>query len=150
MERCLWCCDAGLISGSPIRTRIIEALGVFMGQQQSVSMFALQTIAHGLFILLAVVNLSSTSQDPELVESLITQLFMGGSWELDRHSVEEEYDIGFAKKEDQEVLRKGILIESLMKCIEHCADETGTWLLQTATQVSNCFKIPRLNTETGL
>lgn len=150
MERCLWCCQAGLIDESPVRTRIIEALGAFIEQRQSVSTFALQTIAHGLFTFLAVVNMPSTSQDATLVEDLITQLFMGSSWELDRHSIEEEYSTDFTKKEDQELLRKGILIESLIKCIENCTYETRKWLLQNAMQVSGCVEILGMDTDACL
>ncbi|KAF9010224.1 hypothetical protein BDQ17DRAFT_1235125 [Cyathus striatus] len=135
VERCLWCCKAAL-APSTIRAQIIGILWRILAPGDGlpiVSVQAVQSIAYGLFTLLASFYSPSISVDIHLVKELIIKFMSTSYGEVDSISIEEWYNVG-AETEDQGTIRKVIILDAFTICLENSSVKTCIWLLQHAIE----------------
>lgn len=98
-----------------------------------------QTLAQGLFALLPSLHPSSTAvsdqEDLGLLNEMIFKFRNGCCGNFDDNSLEEEYNAALSTKDDADIIRGALLLQSLSRCLEECTDETRLWLLQNSLEV---------------
>jgi hypothetical protein len=146
IERCLWCCKAALIP-STSRTEILGLLQGLLDSGES-SYFAtkldtFQTLIQGMFTLLPALHLpstaSTTQDDSRILHQVIDKLYAGRCGDLDVDSVQSEYNAIRSPKENTDILRSALILDSLSKCLEQCTDDARLWLLQNSLEVYKVF-----------
>jgi hypothetical protein len=98
-----------------------------------------QTLAQGLLTVLPALRHPSTAattqDDSQVLHYVIDKLHSGRCGDPDVDSVQSEYNAIRSPKEDTDLLRSALFLDSLSKCLEQCTDDTRLWLLQNSLEV---------------
>lgn len=144
MQRCLWCCQAAAIP-STSRTAVLGLLRGLIDSGEASSfaskLDAFQTLAQALLTLLPAVPRRPTAaialDDSNILDDAIEKLRSGHCGNLDADSVQKEYNTVWSTSETTHLVRSALFLDSLSRCLEHCADNTRLWLLQYSLEVCN-------------
>ncbi|KAJ4490126.1 hypothetical protein J3R30DRAFT_3419267 [Lentinula aciculospora] len=144
-ERSLWCMQAALSSQPPLRTRILSILWSLTVPEEThypaSDARVLQTLLHGLFLLLPVISAEGAdNKDSRLLSEIISEVCAGSCDQLDDLHVEEEYNALFVDADTPQHIRDAVIIEALAKCLEYSADSMKRWFLRNS--VENLWSLP--------
>ncbi|KAF8830399.1 hypothetical protein HHX47_DHR2000635 [Lentinula edodes] len=144
-ERSMWCVQAALSSPPPLRTRILSILWSITVPEEShypaSNAKALQTLLHGLFLLLPWISTQGAdNEDSKLLSEIISEVCAGSCDQLDDLYVEEEYNALFVDADTPQRIRDAVVIEALARCLEFSPDSTRRWLLKNS--VENLWSLP--------
>ncbi|KAF5379141.1 hypothetical protein D9615_005965 [Tricholomella constricta] len=142
VERYLWCCKAAFIPPSTMRTRILSVLwGLLIPTDTNYTVTTpecFQTLVQGLFSLLPnlrpLSNSAAAQEELILLMDMISKVRAGCCGELEATFVQEEYDTVSSAKDDRNLVREGILLEALSRCLEDCTNDSRVWLFQTVLE----------------
>lgn len=155
VARCMWCCKAAMVPPSPNRSRVLGYLWrcIVPGDRNRaiISPIAMQSVAHGLLMLLASLHALTNpvqEEDVRLTKDLILQFISGTFGELNEKAVEEEYEARWLPGDMKGAVRKALFLEALTKCLENCAQVTRVWLLQHA--IEEYWPVPSKGTSVTL
>ncbi|KAF9062414.1 hypothetical protein BDP27DRAFT_1368816, partial [Rhodocollybia butyracea] len=148
VERVLWCVEAALSSLPPMRTRILSVIWAITVSEEThypaSDPRVLQTLLHGLFLLLpsvsAQVSQETDTEESKLLSEIIAEVCAGSCGGLDDLHVEEEYNALFVDGDSAQRIRDAVAIEALGKCLEYSSDFTRRWLLRNS--VENLWSSP--------
>jgi len=162
------------MSSHPARTRLISSLRKQFippseGPGLRLSVHSFRSLSSSLFLLLASLHATSASNpdvnhhratptpsDLHLVQDSINKV-LSGSLEVDEQSILEEYgtNSSSADSRSQELLKRALTIESLLRCIEN-SPGPGEWILQNTLDVFvylilgfSCFLCDSLTSNIG-
>jgi hypothetical protein len=75
------------------------------------------------------------TEEVNLVKQLILQVQGGACGVLDRASIEEEYDVTFSRSDEDMNVREALILESLVRCLEHGAERSRRWIMRNILEV---------------
>ncbi|KAJ3934148.1 MAG: hypothetical protein NXY57DRAFT_995571 [Lentinula lateritia] len=145
VERSMWCVQAALSSPPPLRTRILSILWSITVPEEShypaSNTKVLQTLLHGLFLLLPWISTQGAdTEDSKLLSEIISEVCAGSCDQLDDLHVEEEYNALFVDADTPQRIRDAVITEALARCLEFSPDSTRRWLFKNS--VENLWSFP--------
>lgn len=136
----MWCVQAALSSPPPLRTRILSILWSITVPEEShypaSNTKVLQTLLHGLFLLLPWISTQGAdTEDSKLLSEIISEVCAGSCDQLDDLHVEEEYNALFVDADTPQRIRDAVITEALARCLEFSPDSTRRWLFKNSVEV---------------
>lgn len=136
----MWCCKAGCIPASPVRSRVLGTLSnllVSSSPLQDADPLSLQNILQGLQLLLHSfgVYAHGFDVDAKVVHEVCAHLLSGECGQLNVNDVRQEYSADWSSVDTEESIRKQIVAEGVVRCMQLGSESLRRWILHESIEV---------------